>query len=249
MPNPHDIGSARLLARLGFEALATTSAGFAASIGQLDSTISRDQLVDHVRMIAASTELPINVDSEQCFPEADGGVATTVTMLGEAGAAGCSIEDWNRDAKTLDAIELAVARVTEAAEAANRAGLVLTARAENHLRGVDDLDDTIARLCAYRDAGAHCVYAPALIDLASIKRIVDETAVPVNVLLLPGGPTVAELANVGVRRISVGNNLARIAYGAFVASAQQLLDEGMLDPTAPYLDRALAGAAFTSQPV
>src|SRR5205807_4898901 len=152
MPNPWDIGSARLLASCGFEALATTSAGFAWSIGKVDQTVTRDELVAHVAALAAATSLPLNVDSERCFPDDPGGVAETVTQLADAGAAGFSIEDYDPATDCIDDVDVAAERVSTAAEAG--AGMVVTGRAENHLHGVDDLDDTIARLIAYRDAGA-----------------------------------------------------------------------------------------------
>jgi 2-methylisocitrate lyase-like PEP mutase family enzyme len=223
MPNPWDIGSAKLLASLGFEALATTSAGLAWSLGKLDMQVSRDELVAHVEGMAAATPLPLNVDSERCFPNEPGGVAETVRLLAEAGAAGCSIEDYDPATNAIDPIDTAAERVAIAAEAAP---LVLTARAENHLHGVDDLDDTIARLVAYRDAGADVVYAPGLRDLAAIGRVVEEVGVPVNVLALPRGPSVSELAAAGVRRVSTGGALARAAYGALLTAAAELRDEG-----------------------
>ena len=224
MPNPWDVGSARLLASVGFEALATTSSGFAWSLGKLDTTVTRDELVGHVRALAAATPLPLSVDSERCYPDDPGGVAETVRLLAEAGAAGCSIEDYDPAGDRIDDVEVAAARVREAAGAAD--GLVLTARAENHLHGVDDLDDTIARLAAYRDAGADVVYAPDLADLEQIAAVVEAVGVPVNVLALPHGPSVAELASVGVRRVSTGGALARAAYGALLAGAQELQEQG-----------------------
>ena len=223
MPNPWDVGSAKLLASMGFEALATTSAGLAWSLGRLDMQVTRDELVAHVVQIAEATPLPLNVDSERCFPDEPGGVAETVRLLADAGAAGCSIEDYDPAKDAIDPIEVAAARVATAAEAAP---LVLTARAENHLHGIDDLDDTIARLVAYRDAGADAVYAPGLRDLDAIGRVVEEVGLPVNVLALPGGPTVEELGSVGVRRVSTGGALARAAYGALLAGAAELRNEG-----------------------
>jgi len=159
MPNPWDVGSAKLLASVGAEALATTSAGFAWTLGRLDGQVTRDELVAHVAALADATDLPLNVDSERCFPDDPGGVAETVRLLGEAGAAGCSIEDWNPVDGRIEDVGLAVERVGEAAAAARAFDppLVLTGRCENHLRGVDDLDDTIARLVSYRDAGAEWV--------------------------------------------------------------------------------------------
>jgi 2-methylisocitrate lyase-like PEP mutase family enzyme len=228
MPNPWDVGSAKLLESLGFEALATTSAGFAWALGKLDQQVSRDELVAHVHAITDATSLPLNVDSERCYPDDPGGVAETVRLLAEAGAAGCSIEDYNPATDAIDDVQQATERVREAAQAARSLAepLVLTARCENHLRGVDDLDDTIARLVAYRDAGAQAVYAPFLRDLEQISRLVSAVAAPVNVLALPGGPKVSELASVGVRRVSTGGALAGAAYRTLVEAAEELQREG-----------------------
>jgi 2-methylisocitrate lyase-like PEP mutase family enzyme len=244
MPNPHDLGSCRLLSALGFEALATTSGGLAASMGRPDMTVDRDELVGHVRAMCAATSLPLNVDSEQCFPDEPGGVAETVSMLAGAGASGCSIEDWNPNSGEIDELSVAVARVAAASVVAGAHGLVLTARAENHLRGREDLDDTISRLIAYREAGARVVYAPGLADLSAISRIVEEVGAPVNVLLMPGGPSVTQLDEIGVRRMSVGSSFARIAYGALVEAAEYLQNHGVLPRDAPYLSRELATKAF-----
>ena len=228
MPNPWDIGSAKLLSSAGFEALATTSAGFAWALGKHDQNVSRDELVAHVAGITEATALPLNVDSERCYPDEPGGIAQTVALLAEAGAAGFSIEDYDPSADDIDGVEVAAARVAVAAEASRALSepMVLTGRAENHIRGVDDLDDTIARLIAYRDAGADVVYAPGLTDLDQIAAVVEAVGVPVNVLALPKGPTIAELASVGVRRVSVGSLLAGAAYGALVAGARELLEDG-----------------------
>jgi 2-methylisocitrate lyase-like PEP mutase family enzyme len=248
MPNPWDVGSARLLESTGFPALATTSAGFAWSIGKLDQQVTRAELVAHVEQLVAATSVPLNVDSEHCFPEEPGGVAETVRLLADAGAAGCSIEDYDPRAGRIDAVGLAAARVAEAAAAAHdfTEPLVLTARAENHLYGVGDLDDTIARLTAYRDAGADVVYAPGLTELDQIAALVDAVAVPVNVLALPSAPTIGELASVGARRVSVGSLLATTAYGALVAGARELLDEGTSRYAEQRLARELAREAFGS---
>ncbi len=244
MPNPFDVGSCRLLSTLGFPALATTSGGFAASKGRMDMTTNREELVTHVASLCAATSLPINVDAEQCFPDSPGGVATTVQLLAGAGAAGCSIEDWNPREERISDLDVAIDRVGSAAAVAEREGLVLTARAENHLRGRDDLEDTIARLLAYRDAGAHVTYAPGITQISAIARIVDEVGGPVNVLLMPSGPSRDQLAEIGVRRLSVGGSLARIAYGALYKAAQDLLDSGSLEVGAPYLSREVAKTAF-----
>jgi 2-methylisocitrate lyase-like PEP mutase family enzyme len=228
MPNPWDVGSARLLESAGFEALATTSAGFAWSLGKLDQNVSRDELVAHVATLAAATGLPLNVDSERCYPDDPGGVTRTVELLAEAGAAGFSIEDYNPGTGGIDDVALAADRVAEAAEAARKQAepLVLTGRAENHIRSVDDLDDTIARLVAYRDAGADVVYAPGLTDLEQITRVVDAVRTPLNVLALSSGPTLGELAAAGVRRVSTGSLLAGAAYGALLGGARELQEEG-----------------------
>ena len=246
MPNPWDVGSAKLLASVGAEALATTSAGFAWTLGRLDGEVTRDELVAHVAEVAAATPLPLNVDSERCYPDEPGGVAETVRLLGEAGAAGCSIEDWNPVDGRIEDLELAVERVREAAEAAHAFDppMVLTGRAENHLRGVDDLDDTIGRLVAYRDAGADCVYAPGLVDLDRIARVVSEVSIPVNALALPGGPPVPELESVGVRRVSTGSLLTSAAYGALVAGARELAGPGTSRYAEAGLPRDLARDAF-----
>jgi 2-methylisocitrate lyase-like PEP mutase family enzyme len=246
MPNPWDAGSAKLLAACGFQALATTSAGYAWALGKLDTQVTRDELVAHVASIAEATSLPLNVDSERCYPEDPGGVAETVALLAEAGAAGCSIEDWDPATGRIDDVEVAAERVAIAAEAAHGLPepMVLTGRAENHLHGVDDLDDTIARLVAYRDAGADAVYAPWLRDLDQIAAVVQAVGVPVNVLAVPGGPTIAELASAGVRRVSTGSLLAASAYGALVAGANELLEEGTSRYTEQGVSRELLRTAF-----
>jgi 2-methylisocitrate lyase-like PEP mutase family enzyme len=228
MPNPWDVGSARLLESAGFEALATTSAGFAWSLGRLDQNVSRDELVAHVATLAAATDLPLNVDSERCYPDDPGGVSRTVELLAEAGAAGFSIEDYNPDTGSMDDVAAAAERVAEAAEASRKQEepMVLTGRAENHIRGVDDLDDTIVRLIAYRDAGADVVYAPGLTDLGQIARVMEAVRIPLNVLALPSAPSLDELASVGVRRISTGSLLAGVAYGALLEGARELREEG-----------------------
>jgi 2-methylisocitrate lyase-like PEP mutase family enzyme len=246
MPNPWDVGSARVLAALGFEALATTSAGFAWALGKLDTHVTRDELVEHVAELAGATELPLHVDSERCYPDDRGGVAETVRLLGEAGAAGCSIEDWNPVAGRIEDVGLAAERVAEAAEAARAFDppLVLTGRAENHLHGVDDLDDTIARLVAYRDAGAACVYAPWLSTAEQVAAVVDAVGVPVNVLAVPAAPPIPELAQLGVRRVSTGSLLAGAAYGALAAAARELQGNGTSTYAAGRLSEDDKQAAF-----
>jgi 2-methylisocitrate lyase-like PEP mutase family enzyme len=240
IPNPWDVGSARLLESLGFEALATTSSGLAASLGRADMSIGRDAVVAHVAALTAAIDIPLNVDSERCYAETLDGIAETATQLAQAGAAGFSIEDWKPAAGTIDPIGHAAERVAAVVEVAHRgsARLMVTARAENFLRGFPDIDDTVARLIAYRDAGADVVYAPGLTDIGHIKRVVDEVGLPVNVILLPNGPTVAELDAVGVRRVSTGPALAKAAYGALVRGARELLEHG----TSTYTSGAVANS-------
>jgi 2-methylisocitrate lyase-like PEP mutase family enzyme len=249
MPNPWDVGSARLLASRGLEALATTSAGLAWSLGKLDQLVTRNELVAHVTALAAATPLPLNVDSERCYPDDPGGIAQTVALLGEAGAAGFSIEDYDPGAGRIDPVATAAARVAEAARAAHGLDdpLVLTARCENHIRGVDDFDDTLARLVAYRDAGADVIYAPGLSSLEQIGTVVSTVGLPVNVLALPVGPSIAELGAVGVRRVSVGGLLAAAAYGALLTGADELLASGTSTYAAGRVPVEALRAAFSEQ--
>jgi 2-methylisocitrate lyase-like PEP mutase family enzyme len=226
MPNAWDVGSAKLLDSLGFEAIATTSAGFAWTLGKHDQAVTREELLAHVAALGAAVDLPLSVDSERLYAESTDGVAETVRLLAEAGAAGCSIEDYDPAADRIEDTGRAAERVAAAADEARRHGLTLTARAENHLYGRDDLDDTIGRLVAYRDAGADVLYAPGLRDPEHIAAVVQAVDAPVNVLALPGGPTVADLEALGVRRVSTGGALASAAYGALLAGARELLTEG-----------------------
>ncbi len=219
LPNPWDVGSAVMLERMGFAALATTSAGFAATWGRDDYEITFDELCAHVEVMAAAVSVPLNVDAERLFAATLDEVAANVDTLRSLGAAGVSIEDYDPVTDGIDDIAVAAERV---AAAAGR-GVVLTARAENHLNGVDDLDDTIERLRAYRAAGADAVYAPGLTAEADMARVVDEVGAPVNVLLLPGGPPPRRLAELGVRRASTGSTLARLAYAAAEEQARSLL--------------------------
>lgn len=242
MPNAWDIGSARLLASLGFPALATTSSGHAASLGKLDHQVTRDELLTHVATIANAVDVPLNVDAERCFADDLDGVADTVRLIAEAGASGCSIEDYNPATASVEPIQVAADRVAAAAEAARTHALILTARAENHIHGLNDLDDTIARLQAYRDAGAAVVYAPGLTSLDDIARVVAEMDAPLNVLAVDNGPSVSELETVGVRRVSTGGALARAAYGALLVAARELLEQG----TSTYATQALTSAELTA---
>jgi 2-methylisocitrate lyase-like PEP mutase family enzyme len=225
MPNAWDVGSARVLSSLGFEAIATTSAGHAASLGRMDQQVTFDELLEHVRLLVTAVDLPVSVDAERCFAEDAIGVADNVERIAETGAAGFSIEDYDPNTG-IDPVEVAAERVAAAAEVARSVGMTLTARADNHFHGIDDIEDTIVRLSAYRDAGADVVYAPWLVDLGGIRRVVDEIGAPVNVLARPDTPRVAELREAGVRRISTGGALAMAAYGALAAAARELLEAG-----------------------
>ena len=223
MPNPWDVGSAVRLQKMGFPALATTSSGFAWSIGKEDQQVTRDELLGHVEALVAATEVPLNVDAERCYADDPAGVAHTVSLIAATGAAGCSIEDYDPAAGSIEPLDVATERVAAAASA--KAGMVLTARAEQHLYGPADLDDTIRRLCAYRDAGADVLYAPGLVDLDQIEAVVRAVERPINVLKLPAVPNLAALAGVGVRRVSTGGGLARTAYSAMRHAAEALLEE------------------------
>lgn len=238
MPNPWDAGSARLLASLGFPALATTSSGHAATLGRLDQQVTRDELLAHAAALAAAVDVPLNVDAERCFADDPAGVAETVRLIADTGAAGCSIEDYDPSTGGIEPVEAAAERVAAAADVAHEHGLVLTARAENHLYRIDDLDDTVGRLRAYREAGADVVYAPGLVALDDIARLVREVGRPVNVLARPKGPSIADLESVGVRRVSTGGALARAAYRAAVTGARELLGDG----TSTYAARSSADA-------
>jgi len=238
MPNAWDVGSARLLSSMGFGALATTSSGHAASLGRSDQNVTLDELLAHAAALAASTDLPLSVDAERCFAVDPAGVAETIERIATTGVAGCSIEDYDPRSGSIDPIDVAAERVAAAAAAADRHGLVLTARAENHLYGRGDLEDTITRLVAYRDAGADILYAPGLVDLEEIRQVVERVEAPLNVLAMRRGPSIAELAAVGVRRVSTGGGLARAAYGALMAAARELQTAG----TSTYLDSAIPGA-------
>jgi 2-methylisocitrate lyase-like PEP mutase family enzyme len=245
LPNPWDVGSAKLLEQLGAVALATTSSGFAATLGRDDQHVTRNELVAHVASIAAAVGIPVTVDAEHGYAPDPAGVATTAELLAEAGASGLSIEDYNPATQRLEPVEVAAERIAAAAAVCARHGMVLTGRAENHLYGVNDLDDTIARLVAYREAGAACVYAPGLSSLADIGRVVTETGAPANVLALRHGPSVPELASAGVRRVSTGGALAWAAYGALVTATTELLEKGTSTYLAGAVPSRLRKAAFS----
>lgn len=246
LPNAWDIGSARVLASLGFEAYATTSSGYAATLGLLDGSVTRDQALDHSAQLVAATELPVSADLENGFGDQPDEVARTVGLAREAGLAGCSIEDFTGDSEQpIYDFALAVERVAAAVQTAHEGPvrLVLTARAENHLHGRDSLADTIARLQAYEQEGADVLYAPGLTRREDIREVVAALERPVNVLARPAAPPVAELAELGVARISVGGAFAFAALGTLVAAAKELRDQG----TYEFTDSARVGVDAARQ--
>lgn len=240
LPNPWDAGSARLLASLGFQALATTSSGFAATLGRLDGSVTRDEALGHAAAIVAATDLPVSADLENGFAKDPEGVAETARGAVAAGLAGFSIEDYTGDASDpIYELPRAAERVAAAVEMAHDgdARLVVTARAENYLHGRPDLEDTIARLQAYQEAGADVLYAPGPTGGEEIRAIVSSVDRPVNVLARSGSPTVAELATLGVSRISVGGAFAFTAIDALASAARELRDQG----TYGFTERASEG--------
>jgi len=230
IPNPWDIGSAKLLTSMGYQALATTSAGLAYSIGLADGQVSLLQKIAHCRTLVAATDLPISADMEKCFDDDPEGAAQAIKLVAQAGAVGASIEDWS-DAPDNRIYEFdhAVERVTAAVEAARAlpADFMLTARSENFLRGRPDLDDTISRLQAFEAAGADVLYAPGLTTLEQVREVTSALKKPVNVLgTMVKGATVAELIDAGAKRISVGSALSNAALVTLMTGGRELLDQG-----------------------
>ena len=231
IPNFWDVGSARLLAHLGFQALATSSAGYAFSLGKADRTVGRDGTLSHATAVAAATNLPISIDLENGFGDAPAVVAETIRLAAATGAVGGSIEDsTGRADEPLYERTLAVARIQAAADAVHHLPFpfTLTARAENYLVGKPDLKDTIERLQLYQEAGANVLYAPGVANKSDIATLVSSLDRPVNVLMGMQGVTltVADLSAIGVKRISVGSGLARCALGAFLRAAEEMRDHG-----------------------
>jgi 2-methylisocitrate lyase-like PEP mutase family enzyme len=230
IPNPWDVGTARLLARLGFEALATTSAGYAFSVGRQDATIGREEMMAHVRALAAATDLPVSADLENGYGDEPERVAETIRMAAGAGLAGASIEDASGHRNGIYEHGLAVARIRAAAEAKSSLPFpfVLTARAENFLLGRPDLADTIRRLQAFQEAGADVLYAPGLVTKEDIAAVVSSVDRPVNVIMGLEGVRLGlpELSQLGVKRISLGSALCRAALGAFLRAAQEMRQRG-----------------------
>ena len=227
IPNPWDAGSAKVLAHLGFKALATTSGGMAFTIGRLDGQVSLDEVMEHTRAIVEATELPVSVDLENGYGHAPEEAARAITATAEAGAVGGSIEDWDREGSLYE-IDRAAERIVAAREAADATGFpfTLTARAENFVRGIGDLDDAIARLQAYEKAGADVLYAPRLTDIEQVKAVCNAVSKPVNVLAQPGLSSAAEIFDAGAQRISVGARLAWVALRAMFDAAEEIRDPG-----------------------
>jgi len=228
IPNPWDVGAARLLALLGFEALATTSAGFAFTLGRKDGAVTREEAMAHCRLSVGASDLPVSADLENCFGDDPATVAETVRLAAGSGLVGCSVEDASGDARRpIYEFALAVERVAAAVEAARKLPFpfTLTARAENFLHGRQDLDDTVKRLQAFEKAGADVLYAPGLPSLDAIKAVCGAVAKPFNVLA-SGRFSVTDLGAAGAKRVSVGGMLSRVAYGAFLSAARELRDHG-----------------------
>lgn len=231
LPNPWDVGSAKRLEKLGFKALASTSAGVAWAAGKDDGQITRDEAIDHLRVLCAATDLPVNADFENGFADTPEGVAESVTLAIEAGVAGLSIEDWS--GVGLYDLPIAVERLKAARAAIDASGqdVILVGRTEGYLRGNRDLAPTLERLKAYAEAGADCLYAPAVTDFDEIRTIVQAVAPkPVNVLFWGPQMSIEGLGALGVRRVSTGASLAAAAWAGFDAVAKRLAEEGRLAP-------------------
>jgi 2-methylisocitrate lyase-like PEP mutase family enzyme len=247
IPNPWNAGTARILTTLGFEALATTSAGYAFAVGRRDSgtDLTREGILANAKKIVEATDLPVSADLQDGFGQAPETCAETIRLASESGLAGGSIEDSTDDSNNpIYDFQLAVERVAAAAKAAHDCQFLLTARAENFLHGRPDLADTIRRLQAFDDAGADVLYAPGLPSLDSIRQVCASVGKPVNVVMGLKGATfsVEELAAAGVKRISVGGTLARAALGAFVRAAREIRDKGTFTYSAEALPPAEAKA-------
>jgi 2-methylisocitrate lyase-like PEP mutase family enzyme len=225
IPNPWDVGSARVLAALGFKALATTSSGFAYSLGRLDGNVTLDEVTVHIAELDEATELPVSADLENGYGPTPQDAARAVTRAAEAGAAGGSIEDWDPLDERIYDMSHAVERIAAAVEAAHATGFVLTARAENLIRDNPDLDDTIARLKAFEAAGADVLYAPGLGSVEQVREVCSAVSKPVNVLALPNF-TFSELAEAGAKRVSVGGGLTWVGVKAFADAATAIRDQG-----------------------
>lgn len=230
MPNPWDVGSARALEQLGFPALATTSAGFAWTLGRPDTEATLEQVLDHLRLVADAVRVPVNADFEGGYAVGPAQVATNVKLAAQTGIAGLSIEDSSGDPEDpLLGFELAVDRIRAARQAIDESGtgVLLTGRSEGFVAGRPDIDETVRRLRAYADAGADCLYAPRIERLDHVTAIVSAVAPkPVNLLINAPFTTVGEAAQLGVRRVSVGGTLARTAWGGFLSAAKEIAEQG-----------------------
>ncbi len=228
LPNPWDVGSAKILQHLGFKALASTSAGMAWAMGRADGAVSLDEVLLHLSSLAHATDLPLNADFENAFADAPDDVARNVGLAVDAGVSGLSVEDYTGHAdRGLYDFDLAVARVAAARGAIDRtqSGVLLTARSEGFIRGAPDLEETIRRLKAFADAGADCLYAPGIREEAQVRALVQAVA-PKPINLLSVGLPVATAADWGVRRISLGGALASVAYNHFLAAAKEIAEQG-----------------------
>lgn len=248
IPNPWDAGSAKLLEALGFLALATTSSGHAATLGRADGEVGEADALAHASALAAAVDVPVSADLENGFAATPDAVFATVSAAAATGLAGCSIEDFTGEADApIYPRELAIERIAAAVQAAHGAdaGLVLTARAENLIHGVADLDDTIARLQAYQEAGADVLYAPGLTSIEDVRRVVAAVDLPVNVLARPGLGSIGALADAAVARVSVGGSFTQLAFAALARAGRELRERGtfgFLEDAAE--GRAELGAAF-----
>jgi len=230
MPNPWDLGSAKALEQLGFEALATTSAGFAWTLGRPDNAVTLDQALDHLRQVAAAASVPVNADFQDGYAVEPDRVATNVTLAVSTGIAGLSVEDSSGDpSHPLHDFDLAVDRVRAARQAIDESGtgVVLTARSEGFVVGRPDLDETTRRIAAYAEAGADCLYAPRIDSVEQVRAVIDAASpLPVNLLINAPFITVAEATDLGVRRVSVGGTLARTAWQGFLRAAREIAESG-----------------------
>jgi len=250
IPNPWNLGTARYLQGLGFKALATTSSGFAHARGFADGKVMRDMALAHFREIAAAADVPVNADFENGFADDPDGVAANVNLCVETSVAGLSIEDFTGDeTDPLYGFDLAVARVRAAREAIDAAGgdVLLTGRSEGFIHGRPDMDETVRRLQAYAAAGADCLYAPGIKTREQIEAVVKAVAPkPVNLLMSAAGLTVQEIADMGVRRISVGGTLARVAIHAFLKSAREIAEQGTFESFAGVMPNSELNAFFNA---